>query len=74
VDEVGPPRVVKPEEAPAEVALRLAGRYLTRLITVVELRIVDRGVLFAFDLQGVRGGSEVYGVAAAPAVLRQMEQ
>src|SRR5215204_920733 len=69
VDEVGPPRVVDPQEAPAkaaEVPLHLADGYLIGLALIVEFRVVDGEVLSAFDFQGVRVGPEVDGVAASP--------
>ena len=69
VYEVRVSRGVEPQKAPAEpaeVPLRLARRDLIRPATVVELRVVDREVLLTLDLQGVRVGAEVDGVAAAP--------
>src|SRR5215218_6899025 len=62
VDEVRPPRVVEPDEAPAEsaeVPLRFTDRYPVRPATALEPRIVDREVLLALYLQGVRVGPEV---------------
>src|SRR5919107_3600404 len=60
-------RRVEPQETPAELAerpLRLAGRHLTRSVTVIELRVVDGEVLLTFDLQRARVGAEVDSVSA----------
>ena len=68
VDEVGVARGVQPQEAAAqlaEVALHLARRNLVGLPAVAEPGVVDGEVLTALDLQGVRVGAEVDGVASA---------